>query len=181
MDACLHALSTAWIHYHPVNRIADENVQVVHNGCQVQCHQQDLLFLHIEQKRKEVLLQTIDRTRGMAVALPTSCSIDGDCSDHYEIVDIQSISKKTRMHDELEAILPEPVQIMHADRLRRPIARYVSSATSFSSVDSTPLGTCTAPRSSAERATVNLTSFYKSPVDDSHGRIEPLLASYYEA
>jgi hypothetical protein len=165
-----------------VDRIANTKVQVKHNGAQVQCDQQDLLFLQLERKQKELVLQTIDQARGMAVALPPGRSADDDCSDDYAIVDIESVSKKTDTHDELEALLPEPIQIMQAERLLEPIARYAAS------VDVSSIGIAKAAKGkvSTEAEGVaqridNMVSFYRSPAEDDHDTTEPVLASFYQA
>ena len=141
-DWCLHPTGAACIAQvdgrsvlakieQPIYGIDPAPIEVSHNGRSIQCSPQHLTMLQLERRPKQAVLSCLDKERGIAV----TCDISKSTAepDSYDTVDVSKLAVKTTLHDELEAIVVEPIQIMEAARLREPIAKYAMAQARSSS------------------------------------------------
>ena len=106
----------------PIRAINNASVEVRYDGSTIQCSLQDLTMLVVEHRPKQVLLSCVDKERGIAV----TCELANSPAepDSYDTVDLSTLAPKSGLHDELESIVVEPIQIMSSSRLNEPIAKY---------------------------------------------------------
>eukprot|EP01043_Picozoa_sp_COSAG02_P015903 COSAG02_NODE_688_length_18473_cov_77.428105_4_plen_2693_part_00 len=149
----------------PICAINTSPVEVQYDGRTLQCCLQDLTMLVVEHRPKQVVLSCLDKERGIAV----TCELANSPAepDSYDTVDLSKLAAKTSLHDDLESIVVEPIQIMNASRLNEPIEKYALAQQLADSKDAT------SSHSSMDDSSLQMCEYYTTCAK------EPCLREYY--